>query len=81
MSLFLSLFLQVGTGHPHPTAVYIEDEQEWEVSGILRYKRSGGRRKYLVSYSVYDEFKAYWLPKSELFNALYICIITEFLIG
>ena len=28
-------------GYLYSTAVYVEDEQEWEVNGILRHKRSG----------------------------------------
>ena len=56
----------------HPIAVYVEDEQEWEVSGILCHKGSGGRRKYLDIYSEFDEFKAFWLPEIELSTALEI---------
>ena len=47
---FLKPFCAGGDGYPHPMAVYVEDEQEWEVSGILPYKVSCGRRKYLVAY-------------------------------
>ena len=50
--------------------MYIEDEQEWEVSRIVPHKGSGGRKKHLVAFLGYDEFKACWLPESELFNAL-----------
>ena len=50
--------------------MYIEDEQEWEVSGILQHKKPGARRNYLVAYSEYNESKAYWLLESELCNAL-----------
>ena len=52
--------------------MYIEDEQEWEVSGILQHKRSGAKKKYLVVYSGYDEYKACWLLESELHNSLEI---------
>ena len=41
-------------------------------SGILLHKGLGGRRKYLVAFSRYDESEAYWLPESELSNALEI---------
>ena len=68
----LKPFCAGGDGYPHPTAVYVEDEQEWEVSGILWHKRSGGKRKYLVAYAGYDEYEACWLPESELYNALEI---------
>ena len=47
----LKPFCAGANGYPHPTAVYIEDEQEWEVSGILWYKGSGGKKRYLVAYS------------------------------
>ena len=47
-----------GDGYLHPTAVYVEDEQEWEVSGILQHKGSGAKRKYLVDYAIYDKSKA-----------------------
>ena len=57
-------------GYLHPTAVYIEDEQEWEVSGILRHKGSSERRKYLVAYSGYAESETYWLSLSKIYNAL-----------
>ena len=40
----------------HPTVVYVEDEQKWEVSGILWRKGPGARRKYLVDYTVYNEY-------------------------
>ena len=53
-----------GDGDLHPTAVYIEDVQEWEISGILLQKRSGTRRKYLVAYAGYNESKAFWLLES-----------------
>ena len=54
----------------HPTAVYVKDEQEWEVSGIIQHKGSGARKKYLVVYSVYNKSEACWLSESELYNAL-----------
>ena len=50
----------------------VEDEQEWEVSGILQHKGSGGRRKYLVVYSGCNKSKACWLLESELGNTLEI---------
>ena len=46
--------------------MYVKDEQEWEVSEILRHKGSDGIRKYLVSYSGHKKSKACWLPESEL---------------
>ena len=52
--------------------MFVEDEQEWEVSGILRHKGSGASRKYLVAYAGYNESKAFWLLESELHNALEI---------
>ena len=52
--------------------MYIEDEQEREVSGILKQKGSGAKKKYLAAYSGCSESKAYWLPEIELFNALEI---------
>ena len=52
--------------------MYVGDEQECKVSGILLHKGSGGRRKCLVVYSVYNEPKARWLPESERCNALEI---------
>ena len=58
--------------YPHPTAVYLENEQKWEVSGILWHKGSGARRKYLVAYSGYNECEACWLPVSEVSNTLEI---------
>ena len=61
-----------GDGYPHPTAVYAKDEPEWEVSGIFQHKGLGGRNKYLVAYSGYNESKAFWLPKTKLHNALEI---------
>ena len=54
----IKLFCAVGDGYPHPTAVYVKDKQEWEVSGILRHKGSSRKRKYLIAYSGYDESKA-----------------------
>ena len=51
MYLFIVVSLSP-TLYPYPTAVYIEDEQEWEVSGILWHKGPGARRKYLVAYAV-----------------------------
>ena len=59
-------------GYPHPTAVYIEDEQKWEVSGVLQHKGSVVERKYLIVYSGCDKSKAFWLPKSDLSRALKI---------
>ena len=50
--------------------MYIEDKQEWEVSGILRHKGLGEKKKYLVSYTGYDKSKACWPPEIELHNAL-----------
>ena len=47
-------------GYLYPRAVYVEDKQEWEVSGLLRHKRSGGSRKHLVAYSGYNKSKAFW---------------------
>ena len=41
-------------------------------TGVLWHKGSGERRKYLVNYSGYDEYKACWFPKSYLSNALEI---------
>ena len=41
--------------------MYVEDEQEWEVSGILQHRESGGRMKYQVEFSGYDESEAFWL--------------------
>ena len=55
---FLKPFYAGGDGYPHPTAVYIKDEQEWEVSGILYYKGSSTKRKYLVAYLGYNKSKA-----------------------
>ena len=53
--------------------MYVEDEQEWEVSGILRHKRSGARRKYLVAYSGYKtNLKLVGYQKVKLYNALEI---------
>ena len=52
--------------------MYAVDEQEWEVSGIVRHKSSGSRRKYLVAYAGYDKSEGCWLPESELHNALEI---------
>ena len=66
----LESFYPGGDRHPHPTAVYVEDEQELEVSWIFWYKESGAKRKYLVAYAGYDESKAFRLPESELNNAL-----------
>ena len=58
-----------GDGYPYPIAVYVEDEQEWEVSGILWHKGSGGRRKYLIVCLGYDKSEAFWLLQSEFSNA------------
>ena len=60
-----------GDGYPHSIAVYIDDKQEWKFSGILRHKGLG-RRNYLVAYSGYKEYKAFWLPESEIYNSLEI---------
>ena len=56
----------------HIQQVCFEDEQKWDIGGILRHKGSGRRRKYLVAYSGYDKSKAFWLPESDLYNALEI---------
>ena len=58
--------------YPHPTAVYVKDEQKWEVSRILWHKGLGARRKYLVAYVGYDKSEACSLLDSELHNALEI---------
>ena len=47
----LKPFCSGGNRYLHPVAVYVEDEQKCKVSGILRYRGSGKRRKYLVAYS------------------------------
>ena len=36
MSILVKPFHAGGDGYPYPTAVYVKDEQEWEVSGILQ---------------------------------------------
>ena len=41
----LKTFYADGDGHPHPKAVHVEDEQEWEAGGILWYKGSGGKKR------------------------------------
>ena len=69
MSL-LKPFFAGGDKYPHPTAVYVDDKQEWEVSGVLWQKRSRAIKKYLLAYSGCNESEAYWLPESELCNAL-----------
>ena len=65
-------FCAGGDGYLHPTGEHLEDEQEWEVSGILKHKGSGAKRKYLVVYAGYDKSKTCWLPESELHNTLEI---------
>ena len=57
-----------GDGYLHPTAVNIKDEQEWEVSGILKHKQLGEKRNYPIVYAGYDEYEAYWLPESKFIN-------------
>ena len=57
-------------GYIHPTSAYIKDEQEWKVIGILQHKGPGAKRKYLIAYSGYGKSRAFWVPESELFNAL-----------
>ena len=57
-------------GYPYPTAVYVKEEQEWEVSGIFQHKGSNGKRKYLVAYSGYNESDACWLLESDFSNTL-----------
>ena len=71
VSLFKPLSV-VFVGNLHPIALYIDNKQEWEVSRILKHNGSGGRRKYLVAYSEYDESRAFWVPESKLSNALEI---------
>ena len=68
----LKPFCAGGDGYPHLAAVYVEDEQEWEVSGLLQHKVSGERRNYLVAYARYDESKAFWLLEIEFHSALEI---------
>ena len=68
----LKPFRAGGDGYPHPTAVYIENKQEWEVSGILRHKGSSAKRKYLVAYAELNDSEAFRQPESKLFNALAI---------
>ena len=63
-------FCAGGDGYLYLIAMYIEDEQEWEVSVILQYKGSCRRMKYLVAYSGHNKSEACWLPESELFSAL-----------
>ena len=50
--------------------MFVNNEQEWEASGIFQRKGAGGKRKYLVAYSECNESKGCWLAKSELLNAL-----------
>ena len=68
----LKSFHAGGNGYSHPTALYIEDEQKWEVSGIPQHKGSGKIRKYLVVYLGYNESESSWLLLSELNNTLEI---------
>lgn len=65
----LKPFRAGGDGYPHPTAAYVEDEVEWEVSGILRHKGRGQGRRYLVTYTGYDESEACWLSEDDLVHA------------
>ena len=66
----LKLFCIGDDRYPHPTAVHVKDCQEWEASGILPHKGSGGRRKYLVAYSGYNKSEACWLPEIVFYSAL-----------
>ena len=69
---FLKPFTAGGDGYLHPTAVYVENKQKWEVSRILWHKGLARRRKYLVVYSGYSKSKAFFLLESEFSHDLKI---------
>ena len=50
--------------------MYVEDEQYWELSGILQHKGLSASRKYLVVCAGYDEPEACWLLESKPHNTL-----------
>ena len=46
-----------------PPPIDIDGEEEYEIEGILDYRRSCRGYQYLVSWTDYDASKNQWLPK------------------
>ena len=61
--------------------MYVEDEQEWEVSVIFRHKGAATKRNYLVSYAGYDEYEAFKLPESDLILLWILLLIKKLPMG
>jgi hypothetical protein len=55
-----------GDRYTPPPAVMVDEEEEWEVSGIRSKRTKNGVVEYLVSYTGYDTHEDIWLPEEDL---------------
>ena len=49
-----------------PPPIELDEEEEYEVEGILYHRRSGRGYQYLVSWRGYDASENQWLPSKSL---------------
>ena len=55
-----------GDRYTPPPATMVNEEEEWEVSGIRAKRVRNGVTEYLVSYTGYDTHEDIWLPQEDL---------------
>ena len=55
-----------GDRYTPPPATMVNEEEEWDVSGIRAKRVRNGVTEYLVSYTGYDTHEDIWLPEEDL---------------